>query len=134
MDQFDDWPQRIHEEKIDGIIQSEMADEILELLEQKKASLSAREKTLFAQAISGLVISVNSINQPPEVGLRRCLIALQKVTNPENEPDEPYALRNDDGEFLNYDILISAVENLQEQIFNKLVVSVDSETSETGLI
>ncbi len=134
MDQFDDWPQRIHEEKIDGIIQSEMADEILELLEQKKASLSAREKTLFAQAISGLVISVNSINQPPEVGLRRCLIALQKVTNPENDPDEPYTLRNDDGEFLNYDILISAVENLQEQIFNKLVVSVDSETSETGLI
>jgi hypothetical protein len=122
---FDDWPQRISEEKNDGAIQSEIADKILGLLEQNKASLSAREKTLFAQAITGLSISVNSINQPAEAGLRRCLIALQKVTNPESDPDEPYVLRNNDGEFINYDMLVTTVEKIQEQISKKLA-NVDS--------
>jgi len=40
MDRLDDWIQRISEGKIDGILQNEIADKILELLEQKKASLS----------------------------------------------------------------------------------------------
>ena len=117
MDQFDDWLQRISEGKIDRALQSEIADKILALLEQKKASLSAREKTLFAEAITGLSINVNSIYHPTEVGLRRCLIALQKATNPENEPDESNALRDDDGEFTNYAMLVATVKKLQEQIF-----------------
>ena len=93
MDQFDDWLQRISDGKIDGTLQSEIADKILELLEQKKASVSTREKELFAQAVIGLSINVNSIYHPSEAGLRRCVIALQKVTKPEKEPDEPHALR-----------------------------------------
>ena len=117
MDQFDNWLQRINDGKIDGTLRSEIADKILELLEQKKASLSAREKTLIAQAITGLSINVNSIYQHSEIGLRRCLIALQKATNPENEPDESYLLGDNDGERINYAMLITTVEKLQEQIF-----------------
>lgn len=117
MDQFDDWLQRISDGKIDGTLQSEIADKILELLEQKKASVSAREKELFAQAVIGLSINVNSIYHPTEAGLRRCLIALQKVTNPENEPAESYVLRRDDGELIDYAALVTTVEKLQEQIF-----------------
>ena len=117
MDQFDDWLQRISEGKIDGALQSEIADKILELLEQKKASVTAREKALFAQAITGLSINVNSIYHPTETGLGRCLIALQKVTNPENDPDESNALKDDDGELTNYAMLVTTVEKLQEQIF-----------------
>ena len=97
MDQFDDWLQRISDGKIDGTLQSEIADKILDLLEQKKASVSAREKELFAQAVIGLSINVNSIYRPTEAGLRRCLIALQKVTNSENEPDESNAVKDDEG-------------------------------------
>ena len=53
MDRLDDWHQRISEGKIDGALQNEIADKILELLEQKKASLITREKILFARAIFG---------------------------------------------------------------------------------
>ena len=122
MDQFDEWLQRISEGKIDGALQSEIADKILELLEQKKASLSAREKTLFAQAITGLSINVNSIHQHAEVGLRRCLVALQKATNPESVPDELHSLGDDDGELTNYAMLVTTIEKVQEQICQERVV------------
>jgi len=117
MDQFDDWLQRISDGKIDGTLQSEIADKILELLEQKKASVSAREKELFAQAVIGLSINVNSIYHPTEAGLRRCLIALQTVTNPENEPNGANALKDDKGELIDFATLVTTVEKLQEQIF-----------------
>ncbi len=117
MDQFDDWLQRISEGKIDGALQNEIADKILELLEQKKASVTAGEKTLFVQAVIGLSINVNSIYHPTEAGLRRCLIALQKVTKPENGPDEPHTLRGDDDELIDFATLITTVEKIQEQIF-----------------
>ena len=117
MDQFDDWLQRISEGKIDGALQSEIADKILQLLEQKKASVTAGEKTLFVQAVIGLSINVNSIYHPTETGLRRCVIALQKVTKPEKEPDEPHALRGDDDELIDFATLVTTVEKIQEQIF-----------------
>ncbi len=117
MDQFDDWLQRISDGKIDGTLQSEIADKILELLGQKKASVSAREKELFAQAVIGLSINVNSIYHPTEAGLRRCLIALQKVTNPENEPDESNGSKDDEGELIDFATLVTTVGKLQEKIF-----------------
>ena len=117
MDQFDDWLQRVSEGKIDGALQSEIADKILDLLEQKKASVSTREKELFAQAVIGLSVNVNSIYHPTEAGLRRCLIALQKVTNPENEPDESNGSKDDEGELIDFESLVTTVEKLQEQIF-----------------
>ncbi len=117
MDQFDDWLQRISEGKIDGALQSEIADKILQLLEQKKASVTAGEKALFAQAVIGLSINVNSVYHPTEAGLRRCLIALQKVTKPENGPDKSYAQKGDDDELIDFAALVTTVEKLQEQIF-----------------
>ena len=88
MDRFDDWRQRISEGNIDGALQNEIANKILELLERKRASLSTREKMLFAQAITALSTSINPIYQPDESGLGRCLIALQNAMTPENEPDD----------------------------------------------
>ena len=85
MDQFDDWLQRVSAGKIDGTLQSEIADKILELLEQKKASVSTRDKELFAQAVIGLSINVNSIYHPTEPdkkGLLMCENMWQYITTP----------------------------------------------------
>ena len=117
MDQFDDWLQRISEGKVDGALQNEIADKILQLLEQKKASVTAREKTLFVQAVIGLSINVNSIYHPTESGLRRCLNVLQKITKPEKEPDDPHALRGDDDELIDYATIITTIDKIQAQIF-----------------
>ena len=117
MEQIDEWLQRISEGKIDGALQSEIADKILDLLEQKKASVSSQGKELFAQAVIGLSINVNSIYHPTEAGLRRCLIALQKVTKLENEPDESHTTRGDDDDLIDFATLVTTVEKLQEQIF-----------------
>ena len=89
---------------------------ILELLEQKKDPQSTRIKTLFAEAITELSISINSIFQPAEAGLRRCLIALKKVMIPENEPDDSHAQEDDADELINYPMLVATVEKLQEEI------------------
>ncbi len=89
----------------------------LELLEQKKDSLGTWEKILFAQAITELSLNINSLHQRTGAGLRRCLIALQKVMSTENEPDESYAQRDDDGELINYAMLVTAAEQLKKQIF-----------------
>ncbi len=114
MDRLDYWLQRINEGKIDGALQSEMADEILELLEQEKASLGRREKTLFAQAITSLSTSINSIYQPSESGLRRCVISLQQAMTPENEPD---AQRDGESENISYAMLVTTVKMIKGQIF-----------------
>jgi hypothetical protein len=116
MDRCDDWLQRINEGKIDATLHREIADKILELLEQKKDSRSTRIKTLFAEAITELSISVNSIFQPAEAGLRRCMIALKKVIIPEKEPDDPHAQGDDADELINYPMLVATVEKLQEEI------------------
>ena len=88
MDQLDDWLQKISEGIIDRALQYEITDKLLELLEQKKASLGTREKILFSQAVTALSTSLSSTYQPNEAGLKRCLLILQKVVNPENETDE----------------------------------------------
>jgi len=116
MDRLDDWIQRISEGKIDGALQNEIADKILELLEQKKASLSAREKILLAQAVTALSTSINSIYQPNEAGLRRCLIALGEVMIPEDVLDESYAERDDDAKNISYAMLVSTVKIIKGQI------------------
>ena len=117
MNRLDDWLQRISEGKIDVALQNEIADKILELLDQKKASLGAWEKTLFAQAITELSINSNSIDQPTEAGLRRCLIALQKAMILENEPDESSAQRDDKGELISYAMLVTTVKLIKGKIF-----------------
>ena len=117
MNRLDDWLQRISEGKIDGALQNEMADKILELLEQEKASLGAREKTLFAQAITALSTSINSNYQPNETGLRRCLIALGEVMIPEDVLDESYAERDDEAKHISYAMLVTTAEMIKGQIF-----------------
>jgi len=116
MDQLDYWLQRISEGKIDAVLKYEIADKILELLEQKKDSLGTWEKILFAQAITELSINWNSIFKPTEAGLRRSLIALQKAMIPENERDESYAQRDDKGEPITYEMLVATVKKIKEQI------------------
>ncbi len=110
MDRLDDYLQRINEGRIDVALQNEIADRILELLEQEKASLGARKKTLFAQAITALSTSINSIYQPHETGLRRCLKDLQKAMTPENEPDKSYAEGGDESENISYAMLVTTVK------------------------
>ncbi len=116
MNQLDDCPQKITSGKIDRAFKNEVADKILELLEQEKASLGARGKTLFAQAITALSTSINSINQSDETGLRYCLIALQKVMTPENEPYDSYAQRDDENLNISYDMLVTTVKMIKGQI------------------
>jgi len=116
MDNLDDWTQRISEGKIDGALQIEIADKILELLEQKKASLGTREKMLFAQAVTALSTSVNTIHQPAEAGLRRCLIALGEAMIPKNVLDESYAERDDEAKRISYAMLVSTVKIIRGQI------------------
>ncbi len=115
MDQLDDWFQRISEGKIDGALQSEIADKILELLEQKKASLGTRERILFVQAVAALYINVNSIHPPNEAGLRRCLLILQKIVNPEDETDETFSQRNE-AKPVSHDMLVTTVKLIKGEI------------------
>ncbi len=116
MDQLDYWLQRISEGKIDAALKYEMADKILELLEQKKASLSTREKILFARAVTALSTSIKSTYRPGETGLRSCLIALREVLNPENVLDESFAERDDEAKHIDYAMLVTTLENIKEQI------------------
>ena len=116
MDRLDDWIQRISEGKINGALQKEIADKILELLEQKKASLGTREKILFAQAVTALSASIKSIHQPNEAGLRRCLIALGEVMIPEGVLEESYAERDEEAKQISHAMLVSTVKIIKGQI------------------
>jgi len=116
LNRLDDWIQRIGDGKIDGTLQNEIADEILVLLEQKKASLSNREKILFAQAVTALSTSINSIYQPNEAGLRRCLIALGEVMIPEDVLGESYAARDDEAKHVSYAMLVTTVKIIKAEI------------------
>ncbi len=116
MDRLDDWVQRVNEGKIDSALQIEIADKILELLEQKKASLGTREKILFAQAVTAFSTSINSIHQPNEAGLRRCLIALGEVMIPEDLLEESFAERDDEAKQISYKVLVSTVKIIKGKI------------------
>ncbi len=122
MDQLDDWIRRISEGKIDGALQNEIADKILELLEQKKASLSTREKILLAQAVTGLSTSINSIYQPNEAGLRRCVIALGEVMIPEDLLNESYAERDIEAKHISYAMLVTTVETIKGEILSQSIL------------
>ncbi len=115
MDRFDDWCQRISEGNIDGALQNEIADKILELLERQRASLGARERILFVQAVTALSTSVNSIHPPNEAGLRRCLLIVQKIVNPENETDETFSQRNE-AKPVSHDMLVTTVKLIKGEI------------------
>jgi len=117
MNRLDDYLQRINEGKIDVTLRSEMADEILELLEHEKASLGTREKTLIAEAISALSTSIDSNFRPNETDFRRCLTALQRAMARENEPDEPNSQRNDESETISHKMLVTTVKMIKGQIF-----------------
>ena len=126
MDELNDWIQKLSEGRIDGGLQNDIADKILELLERKKDSLGTREKILFARAVEALSTSINSIHQPNEAGLRRCLTALVEVMIPKDVLDEPYAERNDDAKNISYAMLVATVEIIKGQIV-KLEVGIRSE-------
>ena len=115
MNRLDDWLQRISEGKIDGALQNEIADMILELLEQKKASLGTRERILFVQAVTALSTNVNSIHPPNEAGLRRCLLILRKVANLEIEPDETFSHRYE-AKPASHDMLVTTVKIIKGEI------------------
>ena len=117
MNRLDDYLQRINEGKIDRALQNEMADDILELLEQEEASLGTRKKMLIAQAITALSTTISSIYQPSETGLRRCLIALQKAMSPAEEPDESFVGKNDASENISHAMLVTTVKIIKGQIF-----------------
>ncbi len=122
MNRLDDWLQRISEGKIDGALQNEMADKILELLAQEKASLGTRKKTLFAQAITALSTSTNSIYQPNETGLRRCLIALGEVMIPEDVLNESYAERDDEAKHMSYAMLVTTAKIIKGEILSQSIL------------
>ena len=116
MDQFDDWHHRIGEGKIDNALKSEIADEILRLLEEKKGSLSEWEKLHFAKAITALSVNVNSMYQPTEAGLAICLTALQQAIIEGTEPNDLYAKTDSRRDLFSYASLVATVENIKAQI------------------
>ncbi len=115
MDRFDDWCQRISEGNIDGALQNEIADKILELLERQRASLGARDRILFVQAVTALSTSVNSIHPPNEAGLRRCLLILREIVNLEIETDETFSQRNE-AKPVSQDMLVTTVKLIKGEI------------------
>lgn len=115
MDQIDDWLQKISDGNIDRTLQTAIADKILELLVQKKSSLHGREKMLIAQAVTALSTSVNSIYQPNEAGLRRCLLILHQVESPEVD-DQMQSGNKDEAAQVNYAMLVTTVEIIKEEI------------------
>ena len=116
MDQLDDWIRKTSEGKIDGALQNEIADQILELLERKKASLGTREKILFARAVTALSTSINSIYLPNATGLGRCLTALFEVMIPEDMLYESYAERDDEAKSISYEMLVNTVKILKGKV------------------
>jgi len=116
MDELNDWIQKVSEGRIDGALQNELADRILELLERKKDSLGSREKILFARAVAGLSTNINSIHQPNGAGIRRCLTALFELMIPEDVLDESYVESNDEAKNINYTMLVATVKNIKGQI------------------
>ncbi len=117
LNQLDRCLQMIAWGKVDGALQNEIADKILELLEQEKASLGAQKKTLFAQAIRALSTSINSNYQPNETALKRSLTALQKAVTSKYESGESYAERDDESENTSYEMLVTTVKMIKGQIF-----------------
>ena len=115
MDRFDDWCQRISEGNIDGALQNEIADNILELLERQKASLGTRERILFVQAVTALSTSVNSIHPPNEAGLRRCLLILREIVNLEIETDETFSQKNE-AKQVSHEMLVTTVKIIKGEI------------------
>ena len=122
MNRLDDWFQRISDGKIDVALQNEMADKILELLEQEKASLGTRQKALIAQAITALSTSTNSIYQPNETGLRRCLIALGEIMIPQDVLEESYAERDDEAKHISYAMLVTTVKIIKGEILSQSIL------------
>ena len=116
MDQLDDWIQKVNVGEIDKTLHREIADKILELLQQKKDSLGTREKILFARAVTGLSTSINSIYQPNEAGLRRCLISLGEIMIPEDVLAESYTNREDEAKNISHAMLVTTVEIIKGQI------------------
>ena len=116
MDQFDNGRLKISETKIDEDLRTEIADKLLELLRQKKDSITATEEMLLGQAITGLSINVNSIYQPTVAGLKDCLSALRKLMAPRRKIIDANSQSDDAGEFLSYGVLVAVVEKIKKQI------------------
>ena len=116
MDEIVDWRQRICEMKIDGALQTEIADKMLELLEQKRASLSAFEELLFGQAITGLSINICSKYQPTDAGLESCVTAMRKILALKMETAGSKAQSANTGDSYPYGVLITIIKRLKKRI------------------
>lgn len=116
MDQFDNGRLKIGETKVDEDLRTEIADKLLELLSQKRDSITATEEMLLGQAITGLSINVNSIYQPTVAGLKDCLSALRKLMARRREIIDANSQSDDAGEFLSYGVLVAVVEKIKKQI------------------
>ena len=116
MDQFVNWCQRIGETNIDDDLRTEIADKILELLIQKKDSMSAADELLLGQAITGLSINVNSMYQPTDAGLENCLSALRKVMAPRTVSIDANSQSENAGKFLSHEVLVAVVHKIKKQI------------------
>ena len=116
MDKFINWCLRISETQIDDALRIEIADKILELLMQKKDSMSAVDELLLGQAITGLAINVNSTYQPTDAGLQDCLGALRKVMAPRPESIDADSQGDCAGGFLSHEVLVAVVERIKTKI------------------
>ena len=116
MDKIDLLFQKINDGPIDADLRTEIADTILEFLEQKKDSMGTWEKSLFAQAIGNLSTNVNSAYQTTDSWLRLCLIALEKAIVPEDQRNEAYTNRTEQVDSITYELLEGFVNQIKKQI------------------
>ena len=106
-----------------GFLQTSLGAVAFALLPELVVKLLPNEKIswqllcgLFARAVTALSTSINSIYQPNEAGLRRCLITLGEVMIPEDVLNDSFAERDDEAKNISYAMLVSTVEIIKGQI------------------
>ena len=117
MNQLDTCLQKVIRGQIDGDLKNEVADKILELLEQKRTSLGTREKSLFVEAVKALSTSIDSSHQSDDIGLRRCLMTLREAMTDEYDPDDSFTKEDAERTDISYDMLVTTVKMIKWQIF-----------------
>ena len=117
MNQLDTCLQKVIRGQVDGDLKIEVADKILELLEQERATLGTREKTLFVEAVKALSSSIGTSYQCDEVGMRHCLMTLRKALTTEYDPYDSYTDEDAEKAEISYDMLVTTVKMIKGEIF-----------------
>jgi len=117
MNQLDTCLQKVIRGQVDGDLKIEVADKILELLEQEKTSLGTREKTLFVEAVKALSTSIDPSHQCDEIGLRHCLMTLRKAMTAEHDPYDSFTKEDAERTDVSYDMLVTTVKMIKGQIY-----------------